>query len=90
MFPVWCPKAPKRVGDVPSGPKLLLYLFPVFWSGGADQILFLEFTWDGPADSSGEFVVQPEPVSDTVMTDMFLQLPGLSNIASFNPTCRAS
>ena len=38
-------------GDIPSGFELLLDLFLVFWSGRTGQILFLEFSKDGPADS---------------------------------------
>ena len=30
---------PNGMGDIPSGFELLLNLFPVFWSGRADQIL---------------------------------------------------
>ena len=42
------------MADIPSGSELL-DLFLVFWSGGADQILFVEFSKDGPADNKDEF-----------------------------------
>ena len=37
--------------DIPSVSRLLLDLFPVFRSGRAGQILFLEFSKDGPAEN---------------------------------------
>ena len=42
-------KCPMSMGNLSSDSELLLDLFPVFWSGGADQILFLEFSKDTPA-----------------------------------------
>ena len=47
MVPVLCPKSMR---EVPSGLEPLLNLFSVFRNGRAAQILFLEFSKDGPAN----------------------------------------
>ena len=55
----------------------VLDLFPVFWDGGADQILFLEFSKDGPTENRDEFTYG-DLASDTVSICTFLLLPGIS------------
>ena len=38
------------MGDVPSQPRLSLYLLPVLWGDGASQVLSHKLSNDGPAD----------------------------------------
>ena len=48
------------MGNIPSGAKLLLDLFPPFRGGRAAQILFLEFIKDGLGDNTNlHMVVSP-------------------------------
>ena len=52
MLPILCPKS---IWDIPSISELLLDLFPVFRGGRAGQVLVLEFSKDGMADTRDEF-----------------------------------
>ena len=74
-------------GEIPSGSGLLLYLFSVFWIGEAGQILFLEFSKDGPADNRDKFTYSAS-ANKPVILYVFPVARCLSVIGSLNPTSK--